>query len=186
MKALFIAQVWTQRKEQHQQKFSGAHSNTQRANHIISISLSLHLDHHQSFSLTQLACTPPLHCSPLRPAVLWPALSEKTTRMWSGNADRTAAMAKMKTRLSCRSWWALSIGCPNNWAAIQTGSFMVRASEFGHHTDMCAETHNENNRHRRTQAQVWHRCFCSGSTFAIFCSKNGVIHIPCSASSVTE
>lgn len=44
------------RTDHHQQQFSSVHSNTQRANINVSISLSLHLDHHQSFSLN---CTPP-------------------------------------------------------------------------------------------------------------------------------
>lgn len=51
----------------------------------------------------------PLCCSSHRPAVPWAALLEKTTRMWSGNTQRTAAMAKMKTRLSCQSWWCCQL-----------------------------------------------------------------------------
>lgn len=96
-------------------EFSRTLWNTRTATVTVSISLSRHLDHHQSVSLTQLACIPTaLQRSQAGYALA--SLSEKTTRMWRGNTERTAAIAKMKTRLSCQSWWLLSIGCSNNRA----------------------------------------------------------------------
>lgn len=94
-------------------EFSRTLWHTRTATVTVSISLSRHLDHHQSVSLTQLACIPTaLQRSQAGYALA--SLSEKTTRMWRGNTERTAAIAKMKTRLSCQSWWLLSIGCSNN------------------------------------------------------------------------
>lgn len=94
---------------------SATHSGAHKPTVIVSISLSRHLDHHQSVSLTQLACIPTaLQLSQAGYALA--SLSEKTRRTWRGNTERTAAIAKMKTRLSCQSWWLLSIGCSNNWA----------------------------------------------------------------------